>query len=60
MGRVKAEVIHSDKGGRSGQWSARQAQFAAAEYKKRIGGYRGRKAAKSHLVPWTTKEWRTR
>lgn len=34
--RIKA----GDKGGASGQWSARKAQFLATEYKKAGGGYK--------------------
>lgn len=37
--QIKEEVMQSDKGGAPGQWSARKAQFMAAEYKKRGGGY---------------------
>ena len=35
---VKEEVTAGSKGGRAGQWSARKAQLAVAEYKKRGGG----------------------
>ena len=58
--RVKAEVTASDKGGRPGQWSARKAQFAVAEYKARGGGYIGPKTPDNSLVRWTKEEWRTR
>lgn len=34
--RIKA----GNKGGSPGQWSARKAQFLAAEYKKAGGGYK--------------------
>lgn len=34
--RIKA----GDKGGASGQWSARKAQLLAVEYKKAGGGYK--------------------
>ena len=34
--RIKA----SNKGGRSGQWSARKAQMLAKQYKAKGGGYR--------------------
>ena len=36
--KVKAEVSAGDKGGHAGEWSARTAQFAVQEYKKRGGG----------------------
>lgn len=42
---VKAEVKESEKGGKAGEWSARKAQLAVQEYKKRGGGYRGRAAS---------------
>ena len=32
---VKKKVTRGSKGGKSGQWSARKAQLAVAEYKKR-------------------------
>jgi hypothetical protein len=35
--RIKA----GNKGGRSGQWSARKAQMLAKQYKAKGGGYRG-------------------
>ena len=35
---VKAEVTAGEKGGHAGQWSARKAQFAVQEYKRRGGG----------------------
>lgn len=57
---VKAEVTAGDKGGHAGQWSARKAQMATAEYKKRGGGYAGAKAADNHLSQWTHEEWGTR
>jgi hypothetical protein len=40
---VKDEVTAGSKGGKKGQWSARKAQMAVAEYKKRGGGYKGEK-----------------
>lgn len=58
--KVKAEVTAGDKGGHPGQWSARKAQLATAEYKKQGGGYAGRKTADNHLSQWTREEWDTR
>ncbi len=58
--RVKAEVTASDKGGRPGQWSARKAQFAVAEYQRRGGGYIGPKSPDNALAKWTREKWRTR
>ena len=58
--RVKKEVTGSEKGGRKGQWSARKAQLASAEYKKECGGYKGRKTADNHLSQWSKEEWGTK
>ena len=58
--QVKAEVTAGSKGGKPGQWSARKAQFAVQEYKKRGGGYLGEKDPHNHLVEWTEEEWGTR
>ena len=58
--RVKAELLESDKGGLPGQWSARKAQLAVAEYKRRGGGYRGPKRADNALTKWTREKWRTK
>lgn len=58
--RVKKEVTASEKGGRKGHWSARKAQLASAEYKKKGGGYKGAKTADNHLVQWTEEEWGTK
>jgi hypothetical protein len=33
-------IKSGSKGGRPGQWSARKAQFLAAAYKKKGGGYK--------------------
>lgn len=58
--KVKAEVMAGDKGGEPGHWSARKAQFAVQEYKRRGGGYVGRKAADNHLAQWEREEWGTK
>ena len=58
--RVKKEVTGSEKGGRRGQWSARKAQLATSEYKKKGGGYKGAKKADNHLSQWTEEEWGTK
>lgn len=57
---VKAEVTAGDKGGAPGQWSARKAQFAVQEYKRRGGGYLGGKSPDNHLVEWTREDWGTK
>ncbi len=58
--KVKAEVTHGDKGGKPDQWSARKAQLATSEYKKKGGGYKGEKAPDNHLQQWTDEEWGTK
>jgi hypothetical protein len=58
--KVKREVTAGAKGGRKGQWSARKAQLAVQEYKRRGGGYRGPKAKDNALARWTGEEWGTR
>ncbi|MBN8926076.1 MAG: hypothetical protein BGO51_12715 [Rhodospirillales bacterium 69-11] len=58
--QVKAKVKRGGKGGAPGQWSARKAQLAVADYKRQGGGYRGRKSADNHLAQWTREEWGTR
>lgn len=58
--KVKDEVTAGDKGGDKGEWSARKAQLAVAEYKKRGGGYVGTKSADNHLAEWTDEEWGTK
>lgn len=57
---VKHEVTEGDKGGNPGQWSARKAQMAVQEYKRRGGGYEGRKSADNSLVQWGEEDWGTR
>jgi hypothetical protein len=57
---VKAEVKEGEKGGKAGEWSARKAQLAVQEYKKRGGGYRGGKSAHNTLTQWTEEEWGTK
>ncbi|MBB3019364.1 hypothetical protein FHR70_002429 [Microvirga lupini] len=57
---VKAKVTKSAKGGKEGQWSARKAQMAVAEYKKEGGGYEGRKTSDNHLKQWQDEDWGTK
>ena len=57
---VKAEVTAGDKGGEAGEWSARKAQLAVAEYKKRGGGYEGKKDPHNSLHEWTEEDWGTK
>lgn len=58
--KVKAQVTAGDKGGEKGQWSARKAQLAVAEYKKAGGGYEGRKDPHNQLAQWTKEDWGTK
>jgi hypothetical protein len=58
--KVKKRVTAGDKGGDKGEWSARKAQLAVAEYKKAGGGYRGKKDPHNHLTEWTREEWGTK
>ena len=58
--RVKNEVTEGEKGGKAGQWSARKAQLAVSEYKKKGGGYEGKKSDDNHLKQWTEEEWGTK
>jgi hypothetical protein len=57
--KVKRSITRSDKGGSKGQWSARKAQLAVQEYKRRGGGYEGAKRGDNHLRQWTKEEWGT-
>ena len=58
--RVKDEVTQGDKGGEPGQWSARKAQLAVHEYKRRDGTYVGKKSGGNNLVQWTGEDWGTK
>ena len=58
--KVKAAVTAADKGGAPGQWSARKAQFAVQEYKRRGGGYIGAKARDNSLERWQREDWGTK
>ncbi|GEP11501.1 hypothetical protein [Methylobacterium gnaphalii] len=58
--QVKDKATKSSKGGKPGQWSARKAQMATAEYKKEGGGYAGAKSKDNHLKQWTEEEWDTK
>jgi hypothetical protein len=60
--KVKEEITQSDKGGDPGQWSARKAQMAVQEYKKRGGGYEddGPGQDETDLHEWTEEDWGTK
>ena len=51
---VKAQVTAADKGGEPGQWSARKAQRATAEYRRLGGGNVGPKTADNLAAPTGT------
>lgn len=55
--RVKGQILKGSKGGPAGKWSARKAQLAVQEYKKRGGGYYGKKSSSNSLVKWTKEKW---
>ncbi len=58
--RVKKKVTAGAKGGKAGEWSARKAQLAVAEYKKAGGGYVGKRDADNSLHQWTEEDWGTK
>jgi len=59
--RLLARIRAGNKGGRSGQWSARKAQMLAQAYKKAGGGYSGSKTSnQKSLSKWTREEWGTK
>ena len=56
---VVSQVKSGGKGGDPGEWSARKAQLAVAIYKKRGGGYSGKKLSSNSLSKWTKQKWTT-
>lgn len=58
--KIKAEITAGDKGGNAGEWSARKAQMAVAEYKKRGGGYEGKRDPHNSLHEWSEEDWGTK
>ena len=62
--RLWKKIVHTlrkgKKGGKPGQWSARKAQLAVAEYKKRGGKYVGKPSKNNSLRKWTRQKWRTK
>ena len=51
--QVKKELLEKN----DGNWSARLAQQAVREYKKRGGEYIGNKSESNSLVKWTKEDW---
>ena len=58
--RIVSRVKSESRAGKKGQWSARKAQLAVLEYKKRGGTYKGKKSQNNSLVKWTRQRWRTK
>ena len=59
--RLKKEIMASNKGGRSGQWSARKAQLLAQRYENAGGGYTEPKTkTQKSLSKWTKEDWGTK
>ena len=58
--KIKKKYMKGDKGGKKGQWSARKAQLAVQEYKKRGGKYKSKKSKSNKLTKWTREDWGTR
>ena len=54
---VKNKVIKGSKGGPPGKISARKMQLAVLEYKKRGGGYKGKKSPRNSLTKWSREKW---
>jgi hypothetical protein len=58
--RLKNRIMAGDKGGASGQWSARKAQMLALAYKSAGGGYSGgQRTAQKSLKTWGKQKWTT-
>jgi len=55
--QVKTSVRNSSKGGIPGTWSARKAQLSVLLYKKKGGGYKGKKSKSNSLIRWTKQDW---
>jgi hypothetical protein len=59
--KLKEEIKAGDKGGKSGQWSARKAQLLTHKYEEAGGGYLSneRTDSQKHLENWTDEQWQT-
>ena len=60
--KLKEKIKMSDKGGKSGQWSARKSQLLTKEYEKQGGDYKhkGHKTpTQKKLSQWTEENWQT-
>jgi hypothetical protein len=57
---IKNRILRGDKGGRSGQWSARKSQLLVQAYEKAGGGYKGGKSkSQEGLKKWGKEKWTT-
>ncbi len=59
--KIKDELMQGDKGGKSGEWSARKSQMLAKEYEAQGGGYKNKEKTESQksLDEWTDEDWQT-
>lgn len=60
--QLKEKIKEENKGGKSGEWSARKSQLLVKEYEKQGGGYKnnGKKTpAQKNLTQWTKEDWQT-
>ena len=58
--RIKTQVTAGTKGGRAGQWSARKAQMAVADYERQGGGFVGPRDPHNSLAEWGQEDWGTK
>ncbi len=59
---LKEKIKNEDKGGKSGQWSARKSQILNKEYENKGGDYKHpkrRTSSQKSLEKWTKEEWQT-
>lgn len=58
---LKTLILQGNKGGKSGQWSARKAQLLVHAYEKAGGKYKSPKKTKAQksLTKWTKEKWGT-
>jgi hypothetical protein len=54
---VKKKWLRSARGGVAGKWNARKAMLAVQEYKRRGGGYVGRRDKNNSLKKWEREQW---
>lgn len=59
--KIKNEVMGMNvMGTKSGEWSARKAQYSVKLYKEAGGAYSGKKSKANALVKWTQQDWTTK